>query len=118
MVLPFQEYFHDPGAVAAPWNFIALYVLAAIAALAAGVILALQRRFALAFYTLGGVLLPLSTLSLGAMARFVVVLFPLFIVLAWLGRHPVVDQTIRVGFVALLAVLAGLFGAHIDFALA
>jgi hypothetical protein len=118
MVLPFLEYVRDPGAVATPWSFTALHVCAVVVAVTAGVVLAVQRHFALAFYTLGGVLLPLSTLSLGAMSRFVVVLFPVFIVLAYFGRLPVIDQAIRVTFVALLAVMAGLFGAHIDFALA
>jgi hypothetical protein len=118
MVQPFVEYMLDPGAVAAPWSFTALNVCAAAVALAAGVILAVQRRWPLAFYTLSGVLLPLSTLSLGSMARFVVVLFPVFIALAFVARRPFVDQALRVAFVALLAVMAGLFGAHINFSLA
>jgi hypothetical protein len=114
---PLLDYAADPGSVAADWNLVALNACAAVGALAAAVVLAARRHWAYAVYTFSAVLIPLTTLTLGSMARYVLVVFPVFFVLAEAGRRRAVDQTIRVVFVAALALLSGLFAAHFSFAL-
>jgi hypothetical protein len=114
---PLLDYAADPGTLAADWNLVALNACAAVGALAAAVVLAARRNWAYAVYTCTAVLAPLTTFTLGSMARFVLVLFPVFFVLAGLGRRRAVDQTIRVVFVAALALLSALFAIHFSFAL-
>jgi hypothetical protein len=114
---PLLDYAADPGGVAADWNLVALNACAAVGAFAAAIVLGVRRQWAYAVYTFSAVLVPLTTLTLGSMARFVLVLFPVFFVLAEVGRHRPVDQTIRVVFVAALGLLSALFAIHISFAL-
>jgi hypothetical protein len=117
MLRPLLDYAADPGGVAADWNLVALNACAGVGAIAAAAVLAVRRRWAYALYTFSSIVVPLTTLTLSSMARFVLVLFPVFFVLAEVGRRRAVDQTIRVIFVFALALLSALFATHFSFAL-
>lgn len=84
-------------------------------ALVCGLWLVKRREWALALYTLIGVLLPLSTSTLQSLARYTMVIFPVFIVLAIAGRSPRIDQTIRAVFLSLLVLISALYAAHFTF---
>lgn len=116
-LIPLYDYITTPFDVAVLWNFRTLNFLAAGAALACGFALIKRREWALALYTFISVLVPLSTLTLEAMTRYVMVVFPIFIVLAVGGRKPVVDQTIRAVFIVLLGLMSVSFALYIGFAL-
>jgi hypothetical protein len=103
--------------VSESWNFRALNFAAAVLALASGVVLARRREWSLSLYTLLSIIAPLSSLLLQSHARYVLTIFPVFMVLAGWGRRPLVDQTIRVVFIALLALMAALFAAHFSIAM-
>jgi hypothetical protein len=115
---PLLGYALDPGGVAVAWNFVTLNACAAVGAIAAAIVLAVRREWAYAVYTISAVVVPLTTLTLDSMARFVLVLFPVYFVLAELGKRRAIDQTIRVAFIATLSLLSALFAAHFSFALA
>jgi hypothetical protein len=89
-----------------------------VTALACGFAWLKRREWALAAYTLTAVFLSLSTGQLHSHARFVLVIFPVFMALALAGRRPAVDQTIRAVFLALLGLMAALFAAHFSFVMA
>jgi hypothetical protein len=107
---PLYAFLISPFALAEGWNFRLLNFAAAVTALVCGIILLKRREPALAFFTLVSVIIPLSTLTLEAHARYVMVLFPVFIILAILGRNPLVDQVIRAIFICLLSLLCAFFG--------
>jgi hypothetical protein len=100
------------------WDFRLLNVAATLLALLATAVLALRRAWDLAIYTLAGVLLPLSTGSFQAMARYVMVLFPVFLVLGRFGRSGAVDGVIRAVFAVLLGLLTAAFAARFTIAIA
>lgn len=116
-LIPLYDYIRMPFDVAVLWNFRTLNFLAAIAALACGFALLKRREWALALYTFISVLVPLSTLTLEAMTRYVMVVFPVFIMLAVWGRKPLIDQTIRAAFVVLLGLMSVSFALYLGFAL-
>jgi hypothetical protein len=49
--------------------------------------------------------------------RYVMLIFPVFLVLSVAGRRPRLDQTIRAVFIALLALMAALFAARFSIAM-
>ena len=53
-----------------------------------------------------GMLVPAAS-SIMSLSRYVLVLFPIFMMLAWWGRRPLLDRSILIGF----ATLLGLFTA-------
>lgn len=99
------------------WNFHALNFAASVLALTCGVVLAKRREWSLSLYTLLSIIAPLSSLLLQSHARYVLTIFPVFMVLAEWGRHPLVDQTIRTVFIALLGLMTALFAAHFSIAM-
>jgi hypothetical protein len=107
---PLYAFIISPFALSEGWNFRLLNFAAAMMALICGIALLRRREPALAFFTLISVLFPLSTLTLEAQARYVIVLFPVFIVLAIIGRSQFVDQTIRAVFICLLSLMSAFFG--------
>jgi len=107
---PLYAFLISPFALAEGWNFRLLNFAAATMALTCGFVLLKRREPALAFFTLISVIIPLSTLTLEAHARYVMVLFPVYIVLAIMGRSQIVDQVIRVIFISLLSLLSAFFG--------
>lgn len=114
---PLAAFALDPLAVGGPWNFTALNFFAAVVALICGGILIVKREWALATYTFIQIILPLSSLTLQSATRYVMTIFPVFIVLAMAGRRPTVDQVIRTIFIALLSLMAALFAARFSIAM-
>lgn len=100
-----------------PWNFKLLNFASAILAFGCAFALIKRREWALALYTLLAVVVPLSSLSLQGVDRYVMVIFPVFMVLAVAGRRSKLDQTIRAVFIALLSLMAALFAARFSFAM-
>ena len=119
-LLPLWTYILDPTLIGLSWDFRLLNFTAATLGLACGLILAWRREWALAIYTFLCVISPLSSLqsSLQSVARYVMVVFPVYIVLARWGRSPRIDQTIRVIFIALLGLMSALFALIFTIALA
>jgi hypothetical protein len=105
----------QPSVIAVPWKLLGLDFLASILALIGGTMLLIWRKWSLGFLLLAGVILPLSSRNLQSHARYVMVLFPVYLPLAIAGRRPRVDQTIRAIFISLLALLCALFAARFTF---
>ncbi len=117
---PLYNFFRSPLLVSISWDLRFLNFAAAILALVCGVVLAVRREWALSVYTLGCVLAPLSSsaLVLQSLARYVMVIFPVFIVLArFAARKGWIDQTIRALFFALLSLMSVMFALDVSFAL-
>jgi Gpi18-like mannosyltransferase len=115
--LPLYDYLRHPAEIAAHWNFKLLNFLAVMIALGCGLALLKRRQFALATYTLLAVLVALSSSLLQSQARYAMVVFPVYLALAVLGRRPKLDQTIRAVFLVLFALMSALFAAHFTLAL-
>lgn len=111
------EYLGNPAEIGAYWNFKLLNFVATVLALTCSVVLVRQKRFALALYTCISVLIATSTATLQSQARYTVVLFPVFLVLAVFGRNHWIDQTVRTISIALLGLMTALFAAHYTLAL-
>jgi hypothetical protein len=109
---------HHPADLSRSWDFRILNVAATVLALGSVAVLARRRQLDLALYTLAGAVLPLSTGSFQAMSRYVMVLFPVFLVLGEAGRVRPVDGVIRTAFAVLLGLLTALFGARFTIAMA
>jgi len=115
---PLLRYLHTPLQVSAFWDFRLLNFLAALLALVCGVCLVLKREWAFALYTLISILVPLSyQTSLQSVARYVLVIFPVFSVLAVWGRAPRFDQIIRTVFVTLLSLMSAMLAVRVTLAL-
>ena len=114
---PLYDYLRQPGEIALHWDFKLLNFLAVSIALACGVVLLKRRQFALAAYTLLAVLVALSSGLLQSQARYAMVIFPVYMVLATLGRRAKFDQMIRAVFLVFLALMTAMFAAHFTLAL-
>jgi Gpi18-like mannosyltransferase len=114
---PLFEYLRQPAEIAAHWDFRLLNFLAVIIALACGVALLKRRQFALAVYSLLTVLVALSSALLQSQTRYAMVVFPMYMVLATVGRRRNTDQSIRVIFLVLFGLMTALFAAHVTLAL-
>lgn len=113
------DYLREPMLIAQPWDFRLLNFLAPALALAAGVVLARRREWAHAAYTLLVVAAALSSGLLQSQARYAMVVFPAFFVLAAATRtRPRLDLTLRLASLALLALMTALFVGHFSIALA
>jgi Mannosyltransferase (PIG-V) len=115
---PFVEYFSHPGDMIEQWNFKPLHVGAAVLALACGVDWLRRREWALATYTLLSFFLAFSSGHLMSGARYMSVVFPIFMWLGVLSHRSAVDETVRAVFAALLGILSVLFAAQYGFVLA
>jgi hypothetical protein len=107
---PLAGFIINPFELSAGWNFKLLNFAAAATALICGFAWIKRREWAWAFYTFISTLMPLSTLTLGSQARYMAVVFPLFVMLASWGRSPLIDQTIRAVFLVMLALTTAFFG--------
>jgi len=114
---PLIEYLRSPSEIAAHWNFKLVNFLAVTLALACGVVLLKRRQYPLAIFALLSLLVALSSALLQSQARYAMVVFPIYIVLADWGRRAKVDQLIRAVFVAVFALMTALFAAHYTLAL-
>jgi hypothetical protein len=112
------SYLAHPLVVAEPWDFRLLNFLAASAALACGLVLLKRRNWSLACYTLASTIVALSNALIQSQARYAMVVFPAFMVIASAARSPRVDQIIRTTFLILLTLMALLYSMHIDIAMA
>ena len=115
-LLTLYDYLKNPLRIIGPWDFRALNFGAAILALGAAYFWARRREWAFATFTFLAILLPLSSGALQSTARFVAVIFPVFIALAVAGRRPRVDQLIRVVFLVLFALMTLSFSLRFSFA--
>src|SRR3954447_10302615 len=116
---PLITYLTSPALVSVRWDFRLLNFAAAVAALVTGVILLRWKAWAFALYTFVSILVPLCYQStLQSIARYVLVIFPVFIVLAVAGRSARVDQVIRVTFIALLTLMSAMLAVRVTLALA
>lgn len=113
-----QTLFDQSTRVSEPWNFVALNILAAVLLLIAGVHLIGKGEKAFGVYALLSTLLPLSSGSFQSMARYAVVVFPLFLWLALRGRGTTWDRIILGVSITLFGWLVALLTLRIDFALA
>lgn len=116
-VVTMLGYLENPLLIAVPWDFRLLNFTAALVAIVCGVWLLKRRQWTLGVYTLVCVIAALSSLILQSQARYAMVLFPMFLVLATAGERPRVDQAIRAISVALLCLMTALFAAHFSMAL-
>ncbi len=114
---PLFNYLGHPGEIAAHWDFRSLNFFAMVIALACGLVLLKRRQFALGTYALLAVLVALSSALLQSQARYAMVVFPVYLVLATVGRRPKLNQLILAVFLALFALLSALFAAHYTLAL-
>lgn len=116
-LLPLLDYLSDPLLVAEPWNFRLVNFLAATAALVCGFVLLKWRQWALATFTLSSMFVTLSTNMLQSQARYAMVVFPVFIVLAVTGRNARVDAVIRTASLIILILMTVMFCESLDIVL-
>jgi hypothetical protein len=109
---PLVGFIYSPLELSAGWNFRLLNFAAAATALICGFAWVMRREWAWAFYTFISTIMPLSTVTFEGQARYMAVVFPIFIMLAVWGRSPMIDQTIRTVFLVMLALMAAFFGFH------
>lgn len=114
---PLFDYLQQPLEFIRAWDFRVLNFAAAITVMVCGVALLKRRQFALAVFTLGSILLTLSSGLLQSEARYAMVVFPVFMVLATCGRRERFGQLISAIFLVLFGLLTALFAAHFTMAL-
>jgi Gpi18-like mannosyltransferase len=114
---PLFRYAIRPQEVSEPWNLLALNFAVALLLFVAGCALLLARKWPLGAYVLVSVLLPLSSGSLQSIARYALVVFPLFFWLAAAGRRPTVDRLVLACSVALWGWLIAMLVLRVDYAL-
>lgn len=114
---PLVDYAKHFRQIGIPWNFKLLNFASAMLAFVCAFALAKRREWALAVYTVLAVVVPLSSMSLQGLDRYVMVIFPVFMMLAVVGRGPKVDQLIRAVFIALFSLMAALFAARFSLAM-
>lgn len=114
---PLFRYLRNAQEISAGWDFRLLNFAAGVLALACGLFLLKKRAWSLALYALLSVIAPLSAMALQSMARYVMVAFPIFFVLALAGQRPRVDQIIRALFISLLALMSALYALHFTLAM-
>jgi Gpi18-like mannosyltransferase len=115
---PLAAYLANPLAISEPWNLTILGVTITVMLLAATIVLFLRRQWSFALYTGLSTLLPLTTGSLQSMARYALVVFPLFLILALAGRSHWLDRIITAVTITLYGWLIALLTLRVDFALA
>jgi Gpi18-like mannosyltransferase len=118
-LIPLVQYVSKPYDIAIPWNVLLLNFAAGLLSLWAVYALAKRRDWSLALYQFFLIVMPLSTMTLLSLARYVSVFFPLFLALALATpANGKVDQAMRFVFVSLLALMTAMFAAHVTFAVA
>ena len=98
-----------PGRIAIAWDFIWLNLFSLICGLGVSVALLIQRRFSWTLLVALPLLVAASTGNLVSMTRFLLVLFPIFILLGRSLNNPAAERTVFAIFVALLTLLCVLF---------
>jgi len=116
-VVTLLGYLRNPWVIAVPWDFRIINFTGAALALICGAVLLKRRQWTLGVYTLLCVIAALSSLVLQSQARYAMVLFPMYLVLAEAGERPYVDETIRTISIALFTLMTALFAAHFSIAM-
>ncbi|MDX6614539.1 MAG: hypothetical protein QOD75_3725 [Blastocatellia bacterium] len=116
---PLFDYLTSPLTLGAGWDFRLLNFAAVVLAFICCGVLLKRREWALAVFALLSVIVPLSaTVLLQSLARYVMVIFPVFMVMGTWGRTPRRDQAIRAVLITLMALMTALFGLRVGLALA
>ena len=115
---PLVRFLSDPRALSEPWNFVAFNFAIAILVLVCGIVLLVRREWAFGVYTLASLMLPLVSGSLQSLSRYALVIFPLFLWLAFLGRSRTIDRVITAISITLFGWFTALFTLRVDFAFA
>jgi Gpi18-like mannosyltransferase len=111
---PILTYLRDPLLLSVRWDFRLPNFAAAVMALVCAAVLLKRGEWALGLFAAVSILVPMSTQPLlQSLARYVMVIFPIFVVLAVAGRAPRVDQTIRAIFIGLLCLMSALLVARV-----
>ncbi|MGH9871900.1 MAG: mannosyltransferase family protein [Pyrinomonadaceae bacterium] len=114
---PLLAYLRRPWVIVEPWNPNFLNFGAATITIICGVVLLRRRAYALACYSLLAAFVALSSVLLQSQARYAMVVFPTFMVLATWGQSERVDTLIRTVSLVLLSLMTALFAAHFSIAL-
>src|SRR5262249_40400236 len=116
---PLLTYLRDPLVVSVGWDFRLLNFAATLTVLICGIVLLVRRQWALASYSLISIIVPLTTGHLlQSYARYTLVIFPIFFVLADAGRVQRNDYVIRSIFIGLLCLMTALLAARVTLAFA
>jgi Gpi18-like mannosyltransferase len=116
---PLLTYLRDPLQVSAGWDFRLLNFAATITALVCSIVLMKRREWALGFFSLVSIVVPLSYQPLlQSLARYVMVIFPVYIVLARAGSSTRIDQVIQAIFVGLLCLMSAMLAGSVTLAFA
>jgi len=116
---PLVTFLRTPMLVSRGWDFRLLNFSAAVMALVCAAVLCKRREWALGLFATASIVVPMSSQPLlQSLARYVMVAFPVFVVLAVAGRAPRVDQTIRAIFVGLLCLMSAMLAAGVTLAFA
>lgn len=114
---PLLTYLKEPSLMSAGWDFRLLNFAAAVTALVCAAILLKRRAWALGLFALISIVVPMSYQPLlQSLARYVMVVFPVFIILGLAGRSLRADQTIRAIFIGLLCLMSALLAARVTIA--
>jgi hypothetical protein len=105
------KYLIHPHQIAEAWNMHLLNAASALLCFVCIYILARQREWALALYTLLSIILPLSSGVMQSFERYTMGFFPVFIALGIAAKSEHLDQSIRFVFVFLLGIMTVLFAA-------
>ena len=116
---PLLTYLRDPLQVSAGWDFRLLNFAATITALVCSIVLMKRREWALGLFSLVSIVVPLSYQPLlQSLARYVMVIFPVYIVLARAGSSTRIDQVIQAIFVGLLCLMSAMLAGSVTLAFA
>jgi hypothetical protein len=116
-IVPLLKYLVDPLRIVDGWDFKIINFLAAMLAFTCALLLLKRRQWALGLFTLACVILPLSSQLLQSLGRYVLVIFPVFMTLALMGRSPRVDRLVVALFFSLLTLMTILNAAHWNLAM-
>lgn len=104
-LLTLFEYLSQPLELSYKWNFKAFNFVVAMIAFICGAVLLKRKQWALGLFTLACIILPLSSGTLQSIPRYMMVVFPIFLVLGEAGRSILVDKIILAVSLSLLAIM-------------
>lgn len=105
-------YLKEPQIIASSWDFRLLNFAAAILVLVCGAVLAKWREWSLALFTFASAFVALSSGLLQSQARYAMVVFPIFIVLAVATRRLRASLALGTASLILLCLMTLLFTLH------
>ena len=114
---PLWTYLQDPMVLWIGWDMRVINFLGASTALVCGLVLLKRRKWALGLFAVACMFISLSSTLLQSQARYSMVIFPMYMVLAIAGRHPRIDQTIRTTLLFLFILMTLMFSFNVDAAL-